>query len=449
MHAVNTGNDAEQQHPAAPSHADPSAARAPSAVQTAAASGGHFIAAPFAAASLPVPAIAGDAQSTIVPAVGASAAGASPAVVENERRQVGDFSSAAAAAADSPKSFPRSPIGAPQPQRQAAGARNGGDRGEKHGSTPSSDPPASAQRANLLAPHGPDDCNRQSEPPGSPSSTISMQDVEQQEQEQSARRASDGVTAAAPRSPSHGLQAAAPSSGSLPSASPVPAGRPYADASSFACADASAARPAAHGGTAPSSSAGRIGASDTSFVAVFEQSLRQHAQRKQSQQRGREASADGSSMSSGAAAQSGLQRPAVDLGLGDETCHCLVVHPALLDPEGEAKHKSIVAAEQDSMKELAVHWLPALDPASIAVVFAAGRDAASRRLHIQFHTRAGLAAALKACPVLIQCSALHPGPKSSWDQRATYCGPARHELPEKLDLVCQPAGRAAAVDGGS
>ena len=114
------------------------------------------------------------------------------------------------------------------------------------------------------------------------------------------------------------------------------------------------------------------------------------------------------------------------------------MHPSLLAADDEAKYKGVMNADPEMMKQLLVQWLPEIDAESIAVVLAIGRDAAARRVHVQFHSRDGFAVALKACRALIQCSALHPGPKSSWDNRATYCGPARHELPEKLELLCQP-----------
>jgi hypothetical protein len=206
---------------------------------------------------------------------------------------------------------------------------------------------------------------------------------------------------------------------------------------------------------ASSGSRVRLSAASASLASIFEQSLQQHAARKHRQQQpdqqgNAQASASSSSSSSAAtmgagdaAAAAGAAPLAVALGLGDETCHCLLVHPAQLAPDDEAKHKGVMNAEPDAMKELLVQWLPGLSAESIAVVLAIGRDAAARRLHVQFHSRDGLAAALKQCPVLIQCSALHPGPKSSWDHRAAYCGPPRHELPEKLELLCQPTDGAA------
>ena len=83
-------------------------------------------------------------------------------------------------------------------------------------------------------------------------------------------------------------------------------------------------------------------------------------------------------------------------------------------------------------------WLSAehkLDAASIAVAYAPARQ--PRRLHINFSSLAGLAAALLACPFLVRCGTLLSG--SAWGGAAPCGDVKRHQLPELLQLSCIPS----------
>ena len=120
----------------------------------------------------------------------------------------------------------------------------------------------------------------------------------------------------------------------------------------------------------------------------------------------------------------------------DHVCHCLVVDEARL-PAGQADslRQALVlnndrAALRSFLLDRFKDTLPQLDSMlSIAYV----TSSPSPRLHLNFRSLPVLAAALKECGWLIRCGST-VGP--AWSNRP--CGPAKHELPELIELSCVP-----------
>ena len=73
------------------------------------------------------------------------------------------------------------------------------------------------------------------------------------------------------------------------------------------------------------------------------------------------------------------------------------------------------------------------------------RGGALRLLHINLRTRDGLAAALHAVPSLVHCGTLpvQSGSQAWAGARCKSCGPARHQLPEMMQLTCTPSSPKA------
>lgn len=132
----------------------------------------------------------------------------------------------------------------------------------------------------------------------------------------------------------------------------------------------------------------------------------------------------------------------------DISCHCLVVDDSRLakDSPAERQYQQALQLGQPSdAQALLQHvrgWLStqhALEAASIAVAYAPARQ--PRRVHVNFSSLAGLAAALLACPFLVRCGSLLSG--SAWAGAASCGDVKRHQLPELLQLSCIPSASSS------
>ena len=159
----------------------------------------------------------------------------------------------------------------------------------------------------------------------------------------------------------------------------------------------------------------------------------------------------GASMVDAAApAGAALPSPSSALALwaaSQEQAHCLVIDAARFPEGGDDMQQLQAVLATDVSSEvlpLLLRWLPALDACDVACAYVEVRGA-TRLLHINLRTRDGLAAALRAVPSLVRCGTL-PVQSSShaWSgPRCKACGPARHQLPEMLQLTCTPASPKA------
>lgn len=132
----------------------------------------------------------------------------------------------------------------------------------------------------------------------------------------------------------------------------------------------------------------------------------------------------------------------------DISCHCLVVDDSRLakDSPAERQYQQALQLGQPSdAQALLQHvrgWLSAqhaLDASSIAVAYAPARQ--PRRLHVNFSSLPGLAAALLACPFLVRCGSLLSG--SAWGGAAPCGDVKRHQLPELIQLSCIPSASSS------
>jgi len=107
--------------------------------------------------------------------------------------------------------------------------------------------------------------------------------------------------------------------------------------------------------------------------------------------------------------------------------------------------QSVFAADAstDVVPQL-LRWLPALEACDVACAYVETRGA-SRLLHINLHTRDGLAAALRTVSSLVRCGTLpvQSGSQAWAGARCKACGPALHQLPEMLQLTCTPSSPKA------
>ena len=383
----------------------------------------------------------------------ASAVLASAAVVESRHAP---SSAGSAGRSDSGKSLALASAALSQPQGRALGGRDGRDKGQKRGSTPSRAAASSGQGEKLIS---------------SPPSILSRR----------VRATNDMigdavyVSSSLPDSAAGALLVSL-SAPSRPSSSTAPAVQLSASshaASSAAPSLSSSSAKGVKGGVirafVPLKKAVQAAAPRsllTDCVAAFASniaSIKVAAPARAAHAAHQDASAElaGAAVVAGAAGAAGADGAAAaasslasdavssasaaihvprDLNLAPALAnmHCLIFDPARLDAKDEAAQaslKGVLAAPPAEVLPKLLTWLPALSEAGArgACVLSHGNQ---QRLHVQLGSLSSVHAALAAVPALVRCL---PG-RFGWQCREACNGAARHSHPEMLELRCFPSG---------
>ena len=358
------------------------------------------------------------AQACAHPALTPALTLASPAAAPPAVPSIGSF----AASAISAKSFPSSltSLSTPQAPAQPLGSRDGRDNREKHGSTPSSAPIDSVQKANFISASSP------------------IQLVQSQQQQSSAAAAGAAQNVSAPigddSSPSSSTLTSAPTAlplaGNLPDAFvgsfptlPAPASSSALTNSDSEMKDAveSAAASAAASATSSASSA------DATSTASLTKRIHARIAEVLAQQAAASAASSASSAAAAGAASSSSAASAA-------VCHCLMLDGSRF-AAGSEQAKQLQAAFASSsapatlVSQLA-DWLK-LDAADISAAYT---EPAHRRIHINFRSLDALSSALRAAPLLMRCNAERSAATQWVRQPAMQCGAKREEQQELVQL---------------